>query len=192
MTRLITALRVFWATLTGRSDAATRILIDASPSPSPSSTAVGDEPATVNRDQATRDEQQVPAPRPHVRNDAITLLATLQREARLVDLVQENLDAYGDAQVGVAARDVLRDCRTVLQRLFDLRPILNEDEGTELAAPEPLDIGRVQLLGNVESAPPHRGKLVHHGWQAARIELPQWTGQPTNSHVIAQAQIEVR
>src|SRR5690606_20955475 len=47
------------------------------------------------------------APRP-ARSEAITLLATLQREARFLDLVQEPLAQYGDAQVGAAARDVLQ------------------------------------------------------------------------------------
>ena len=40
------------------------------------------------------------------RNDAIALLAMLQREARFVDLVSESLDGYSDAQIGVAARNV--------------------------------------------------------------------------------------
>ena len=39
-------------------------------------------------------------------NDAIALLATLQREARFVDLVNEALDGYADAQIGAAARRV--------------------------------------------------------------------------------------
>ena len=49
-------------------------------------------------------------PKPPARNDAITLLATLQREARFVDIVMEPLADYSDAQVGAATRDVLRDC----------------------------------------------------------------------------------
>ena len=40
------------------------------------------------------------------------------REARFVDLVNESLDGYSDAQIGAAARDVLRDSKKVLDRLF--------------------------------------------------------------------------
>ena len=44
-----------------------------------------------------------------VRSDAITLIATLQREARFIDIVKEPLGDYSDEQIGAAARDVLRE-----------------------------------------------------------------------------------
>ena len=46
------------------------------------------------------------------------MLATLQREARLVDLIHEDLSQYSDAQVGAAARPCLQQCGGVLDR-FD-------------------------------------------------------------------------
>jgi hypothetical protein len=51
-----------------------------------------------------------PAPNKPVgtqRSEALTLISALQREARFLDLVQEPLEGYSDAQVGAAARDVL-------------------------------------------------------------------------------------
>ena len=84
-----------------------------------------------------------------VRNDAITLLATLQREARLVDIVKEPLTEYSDAQVGAAARDVLRDCGTVLDRLFDLQAVVDQDEGDTVEIPAGFDAGRYRVTGNV-------------------------------------------
>src|SRR5262249_15954195 len=45
------------------------------------------------------------------RSEAITLLAALQREARLVDLVKQPLQDFSDEQIGAAARNVLNDCR---------------------------------------------------------------------------------
>src|SRR5436190_8646559 len=57
------------------------------------------------------------APKP-ARSEALTLLAALQREARFVDFIQEPLDDYADDQVGAAVRDVHRQCRQVLERLF--------------------------------------------------------------------------
>lgn len=62
------------------------------------------------------------------RSDAITLLAALQREARFVDIVNESLDSYSDAQIGAAARDVLRDSGKVLSRVFSLRPVVDSEE----------------------------------------------------------------
>ena len=70
-----------------------------------------------------------PAPKPPERSEAITLLATLQREARFVDFIQESLAAYSDAQIGAAVRDVHRDCAAVLKRLFELRPAVRDDAG---------------------------------------------------------------
>ena len=61
-----------------------------------------------------------PAARAPVRSDAITLLSALQREARLVDLIQEDLANYSDAQVGAAARPCLQSCASTLSRMFGL------------------------------------------------------------------------
>ena len=69
------------------------------------------------------------------RSDAIALLATLQREARFVDLVNESLDGYSDAQIGAAARDVLRDSKKVLDRLFALEPVAKTEEGKSIEVP---------------------------------------------------------
>ena len=139
---------------------------------------------------AKRDEPP-PAPKPPARSEALTLLAALQREARFVDLVQEPLDAYADAQIGAAARDVLRDCRRVLQRLFAIEPLVNQDEGSPVDVPPGYDAGRFRLTGNVAGQPPFQGRLVHHGWQAAHCQLPVWSGSQQSTHVIAAAEVEV-
>lgn len=128
---------------------------------------------------------------PPVRSEAISLLATLQREARFIDLVQESLDQYSDEQVGAAARDVLRDCRTVLDRLFDLQPALSHSEGETVQVPAGFDPGRFRLTGNVEGEPPFSGRLVHHGWQANRCQLPQWTGSESAARLVAPAEVEL-
>ena len=102
-----------------------------------------------------------PAAQPPVRSEAMTLLATLQREARFVDFIQEPLAGYSDAQIGAAARDVHRDCGTVLERLFALRPVVPDEEGAEVEVPAGFDAGRYRLTGNVAGEPPFRGRLVH-------------------------------
>ena len=101
---------------------------------------------------------------PPLRSEAVTLLSALQREARFVDIVKEPLDQYTDAQVGAAARDVLKDCGRVLERLFALRPLVEQPEGSELEAPAGYDAGRYRLVGKVQGEPPFRGRLVHPGW----------------------------
>jgi hypothetical protein len=124
-----------------------------------------------------------------VRSDAVTLLATLQREARLIDLVQEPLDQYSDAQVGAAARPCLTQCRSALKRMFDLRPLVDAQEGQSIELPAGNSPLRYQWVGEV-SGDKRSGKLVHPGWEAARCELAQWTGEPVDANIIAPAQLE--
>jgi len=130
-----------------------------------------------------------PTPPKASRSDAVAILATLQREARLVDLIQEPLDHYSDAQVGAAARPCLTQCRSTLSRIFDLKPLLVEPEGQLLEIPTDASPLRYQWVGET-GANLKTGKLVHPGWQARRCEIAQWTGTAEDANVIAPAQIE--
>ncbi|HTN77364.1 MAG TPA: DUF2760 domain-containing protein [Pirellulaceae bacterium] len=130
-------------------------------------------------------------PRP-TRSEAITLLAALQREARLIDLVQEPLTAYSDQQVGAAARDVLGNCRQVLERLFDLQPVLTESEGATVEVPKGFDAAKFRLTGNLTGEAPFRGALAHHGWQASRCQLPEWSGSKAAALIVAPAEVELK
>ncbi len=142
--------------------------------------------------QPTAAKAEKPTPSKPQRSEAVTLLATLQREARFVDLVMEPLDDYADAQVGAAARDVLRDCGKVLERLFAMKPVSEQQEQSTLEVAANFDTGRIRLVGNVEGDPPFQGKLVHHGWMATRCELPQWSGTANSRTVVAPAEVEVQ
>lgn len=126
-------------------------------------------------------------PRPPARDPAVTLLATLQREARLVDLVREDLNRYSDAQVGAAARPCLQQCREVLDRLFELQPLVEVGEGATIEVGGDVSPMRYQWVGEGTSA---TAKVVHHGWQAAKVELPRWTGSDEDARVIAPAQVQ--
>ena len=124
-----------------------------------------------------------------VRSEALTLLATLQREARLIDLIQEPLDQYTDAQVGAAARPCLTQCRSTIARIFELRPLVAQSEGQSVEVPESASPLRYQWVGDAGAAT-RSGTLVHAGWQANRCEIAQWTGSADDAKVIAPAQIE--
>ena len=125
------------------------------------------------------------------RNDAIALLATLQREARFVDLVNESLDGYSDAQIGAAARDALRDSKKVLDRLFAPEPVAKTEEGKPIEVPAGYDAGRYRLTGDVSRQPPLSGQLMHAGWRATKCVLPSWTGKPEAALIIAPAEVQV-
>jgi hypothetical protein len=113
----------------------------------------------------------------------------LQREARLIDFLQEDITPYQDAQIGAAVRDIHRDAGKVLERLFALRSVLDQAEGSPVVL-EPADSARVRLVGNVREGVTN-GTLVHHGWTATRVDLPVWSGPREGEHVVAPAEVEV-
>lgn len=142
-----------------------------------------DQPAAAAKPTAAR--------QPPARSEALTLLAALQNEARLVDFLQEPIDAYSDAQVGAAVREVHRGCSAVLERFFDLQPVLQQPENSAVELSEGFDAQRFRLTGKVGEAAAYHGRLVHHGWQATRCELPQWTGSQKSNRVVAPAEVEI-
>jgi hypothetical protein len=156
--------------------------------------AAQEKPAAVEAKPQAKVEAKPAAPKPSpkpVRSEAVTLLATLQREARFVDFIKEPLDGYSDAQIGAAARDVHRDCAKVLDRLFAIRALNDQEEGSSLEVPAGFDAGRYRLTGNVAGNPPFRGRLVHHGWEAAEVQLPEWSGTQQSARVIAPIEVEL-
>jgi hypothetical protein len=130
------------------------------------------------------------APAP-ARSDALTLLAVLQREARLIDFLKEDVAPYTNEQIGAAVRDVHRDAARVLERLFALKPVMTESEGTPVQVPAGADAARVRLVGNVSGNPPYRGTLRHAGWEATQVQLPAWSGSDAAARVVAPAEVEV-
>jgi len=142
----------------------------------------------VVEDEGLRRE---PKREPSPRSEALTLLSTLQREARFVDFVKEPLADYTDAQVGAVARDVHRDCGKVLERLFSLTPIVEEKEGAEIEVPAGFDPGRYRLTGNVTGQPPFRGRMTHHGWEAAKCQLPAFSGSDAAARLVAPVEVEL-
>jgi hypothetical protein len=125
------------------------------------------------------------------RNEAISLLAALQREARLVDLVKQPLAHFSDEQIGSTARTVLGDCQKVLDRFFALQPLTENPESSPCDVPAGYDPARYKLSGRVEGNGPFHGQLVHHGWQATTINLPDWTGSKDAALVIAPIEVEI-
>ena len=137
-------------------------------------------------------EPAKPEPPKPVRNDAVTLLATLQREARMLDFFKEPITEYSDAQIGAAVRDVHRLTGDVLERMFAIQPLLEGAEGSVVDIPPDADAGRYRFTGKVGNSRPDNGELMHHGWKATKCDLPKWTGSPDCAQVIAPAEVEVR
>ena len=139
------------------------------------------------------------APDPAIRENpkpaqsaAITLLATLQREARLIDFLKEDLSEYSDDQVGAAVREIQRESHSVLDRCFAIRPILNHVEGSSVNIPVDFDAARFRMTGNLTDGVPQNGILRHHGWEATKCELPEFIGSSSAAKTIAPAEVEVK
>ncbi len=100
------------------------------------------------------------------------VLSLLQREARFVDFLMEDVEPYGDAQVGAAARGVHRGCRKALQEYIELQPVRDEKEGDPLTLEPGFNAGSVRLSGNVSGDPPFTGVLRHPGWRLVKASVP--------------------
>lgn len=152
----------------------------------------GEPAAPEQKGKSIKTKPTPPKPATPERSEAITLLAALQREARFLDFIMEPLDAYSDAQVGAASRDVHRECSQVIDRMFGVESNSELDEGAQIDVPQGADPGCFRLVGNVTDGADASGKVVHQGWKATRCEVPKWTGSKEARLVIATTEVEVK
>jgi hypothetical protein len=122
----------------------------------------------------------------------LRVLALLQRDGRLVDFLQEEIDGYDDSQIGAAVRDIHRGCRKALRDHLTLEPVMDAAEDAEVTIPKDFDPGAIRLTGNVAGAPPFHGVLRHHGWRVSVLNLPKPTGNAHDASILAPAEVEVR
>jgi hypothetical protein len=121
---------------------------------------------------------------------ALRMLALLQQEGRLIDFLEEDIEPYGDAQVGAAVRAIHAGCRNALHERMRVERIFPQDDGAPVALESGFDANAVRLTGNVHGAPPFRGVLQHGGWRASQVSLP--TGTVPDPAVLAPAEVEVQ
>ena len=121
---------------------------------------------------------------------ALQLLGLMQREARFVDFIQEEVAPYTDAEIGAAARVVHEGCRKVLREHFAVQPVRSEAEGSRITLQAGFDAAAVRLTGNGVGQAPFTGTLGHRGWQVTQVKLPQLTDTQA-AKIIAQAEVEL-
>lgn len=131
-------------------------------------------------------------PKVKVSDGALQLLGILQRDARLIDFLMEDIAAYADEQVGAAVRTLHADSRATLERHLTLIPVIDAVEGTyqKLDASKAPDPNRIKLIGNV----PANGKVAggtlrHRGWKVQKIDLPPIGRQDVT--ILAPAELEI-
>lgn len=135
-------------------------------------------------------EKPAALPPEKVHAPALAFLAMLQREGRFVDFLQEDVAAFGDADIGAAARVVHAGCRKALAQHLTLEPVLREAEGAAVTVNAGFDAQRIRLTGNVAGQPPFRGALKHHGWVAKEVRLPA-VSEALDPRVLAPAEVEL-
>jgi hypothetical protein len=127
------------------------------------------------------------APAAGPNDGAVQILSVLQRDARLVDFLMEDISAYSDEQVGAAVRDVQLQSRQTLERYLKLQPVIDGVEG-DFTKTDGLQASQVKLVGNVPPSGKAPGGLLRHkGWKADKVDLPSLP--PGN--ILAPAEIEV-
>jgi hypothetical protein len=130
-----------------------------------------------------------PAPKPQSgpADGAVQILSVLQRDARLIDFLMEDISVYSDEQIGAAVRDVQQQSKQSLERYLKLQPVIDGVEG-DFTKTEGLQASQMKLVGNVPPSGKAPGGLLRHkGWKAEKVDLPALP--PGN--ILAPAEIEV-
>ena len=128
-----------------------------------------------------------PAPTVKTSDGALQLLGILQRDARLIDFLMEDISGYTDDQIGAAVRELHNSARESVSRYFTLQPVIDGVEGAYAKAPA--EAAAVKFTGNVPAKPPAGGTLRHRGWRASKADLPN-LGK-VDPALIAPAEIEI-
>ncbi|OXI95453.1 MULTISPECIES: DUF2760 domain-containing protein [Burkholderia] len=187
--RLSLAVGTFFSVLGNREFAAGVLRVrDGAPAP------VAPAPAAAPTPAPAPAAAPVKAPAPELREAspqaALQLLGLLQRDARFIDFVEEDIAGYADADIGAAARLVHDGCRAALREHFTIVPVRDEAEGSRVTLPAGFDATAVRVTGNVVGAAPFTGTVSHRGWRVADVRLPKLTGSHDAS-VIAPAEVEL-
>lgn len=130
------------------------------------------EPATAPGQSAAAQTSE-PLLKATTPDSALQLLSLLQQEARLIDFLQEDLSGFSDNDIGAAARVVHGGGRKVLTDYFTLSPVRDEPEQSRIQLPAGFSAAETRITGSVVGEPPFTGTLIHRGWRADAVKLPQ-------------------
>lgn len=121
---------------------------------------------------------------------ALHLLCLLQREGRLVDFLEEDLEPYDDSQIGAAVRSIQESCKKSLNDYLALTAVIDQEEGEPVTIQAGFDANAIKLTGNVIGEPPFTGILQHRGWKITNFSLPALSGIQ-NPSIVAPAEVEI-
>ena len=126
-----------------------------------------------------------------VNADLIWPLYLLQREARLIDFLLEDISSAPDDLVGAGVRELHTKCRKYLLEKLTIEPVIAQDEGARITIESGFNPSKIMLTGFIEGQPPYNGILKHQGWQVLSSQIPEVTDSFRNNPVLAQAELEI-
>lgn len=126
-----------------------------------------------------------------VNADLIWPLYLLQREARLIDFLLEDISSAPDDLVGAGVREVHAKCRKYLLEKLTLQPIISKEEGSKVSIEEGFNPNKIMLTGFLEGLPPYNGVLKHQGWDVLSSQIPEVTESFRKNPVLVQAELEI-
>lgn len=121
----------------------------------------------------------------------LRMLGMLQSQGRLIDFFKEDITAFSDAQVGACARKIHADCAKFIEESITIRPLMEEEEGSEVAIAPGYDPQKIKLVGKVKGEPPFKGIVIHKGWKAHKCSLPKKTIEG-EANVLYSAEVEIK
>ena len=138
---------------------------------------------------------QAPAPEPVVLKEAtpdaaLQLLSILQKYARFIDFIKEDIATYSDADIGVAARVVHEGCNKAMNEYFTLGTVRSEQEGSKVILEKGFNASEVRLTGNLIGDAPFTGSIIHKGWKITDVRLPKLT-KGHDAKIVAAAEVEL-
>ena len=145
--------------------------------------------ALTNPERAERIQAALEPPKAAATD--LRILALLQRDGRLIDFLQEDIEDCPDELIGAGVREIHRGCRKALAEYLAIEPVLPSGEGDAVTVEAGFDPAAVRLLGNVSGDPPYRGTLKHHGWRVTSARLPAAPATRDGATVLAEAEIEL-
>ena len=128
------------------------------------------------------------------RSEALELLAALQRDARFIDFIKEDVTGCDDATLAAAARVTHDRCAETIERFFKIRPLSEVSEGeiatVDLTATNPVR-ERVVGLSSSDQKKEVACRVAHAGWVAEKCETPRWSGKLEDALILAPVELEV-
>jgi hypothetical protein len=122
--------------------------------------------------------------------EPLRLLGLLQRDAKMVDFLMQDIAAASDADIAVFVRDMHAKARDVVKSHLEVVPVLPQAEGEKIEVPAGFDPSAIRLLGNLTGQPPYKGALRHSGWRVKDFKLPA-PPEGQDEFVLAPAEVDL-